>query len=376
MEVWARRGRRGTKQALKFLQSPEQFLTTTLVGTNIATVAASSLMVFYLKQYLTGFAIVAVSSFFLLLVGEILPKSIAREKATVFTLRISLFLRFFYFFFYPFIWCVMSISHFLLKIFGLETESVKRFFTRKDLEILVREGEKIGLMGREESGLISRFILRGNQKVREIMIPRTEIVAVKVNTTVRRVSHIFETTGYSRVPVMRKNIDEIIGIITAKDVLLKRPQRVKQIMRDVLFVPETRVIASLLREMQEKRMSMAIVVDEYGGTAGLVALEDIVEEFFGEIEDEFDEMPSLYRKIGPRRIDVNARVQIEELNRQFGLGLSKGEYHTLGGLLMHRLGHIPKRGERVETSTCTFVVLSASRKKVSRVRIIKKGELT
>ena len=238
--------------------------------------------------------------------------------------------------------------------------------------MLIREGEQAGLVDVEERGLISRLILRGNQRVKEIMIPRTEITAVKRSEAVGRLARIFETTGYSRLPVMGEDVDEIVGMVTAKDVLLEKPKRLKPILRDVLFVPESRVVASLLREMQDRRMGMAVVVDEYGGTAGLVTLEDIVEEFFGEIQDEFDEESDLYRKIGLHQIDVNARVRIEELNERFGLKLPEGEYQTLGGLLMDRMGRIPKRGERVEMATCSLVVLSASSKKLNWVRVVKK----
>jgi putative hemolysin len=142
----------------------------------------------------------------------------------------------------------------------------------------------------------------------------------------------------------------------------------------VLFVPETQNIAQLLREMQKKGMGIAVVVDEYGGTAGLITLEDIMEEFFGEILDEFDVESRLYKKIAPKQIDVNARVEIEELNLRFDLDLPVGDYQTLGGLLMEQLGSIPKRGEKVELDNCTLIVLSAYRKKVSWVRVIKKGD--
>jgi CBS domain containing-hemolysin-like protein len=201
------------------------------------------------------------------------------------------------------------------------------------------------------------------------MIPRTEITAVKSRESIPEAFQIFESTGYSRLPVMKKNIDEIIGMITVKDLLLEKPDRLKQILRDLLFVPHTRLIASLLREMQQRGMGMAIVVDEYGGTAGLVTIEDIVEEFVGEIQDEFDGETRLYRKIAPMQIDANARVEIAELNERFGLHLPRGNFNTLGGLIMDTLGRIPKKGERIELPTCVLVILSAFKKKINWVRI-------
>jgi len=374
LEVWMRQGVKGAEQVYRFLEYPERFLSTTLVGTNIAVVAASSIMAVTLEQYLSGFVITVITSTVLLFFGEILPKSIARDTATTFALYSMSVMRFFYVLFYPLIWLVMKMSQWLLNIFGLSGGSVKNFFTRKDLEMLVKEGEQAGLVNKDQRGLISRLILRGEQKVREVMIPRTEMMAVRVNTRVSEVSRIFLKTGYSRLPVVGKTIDEVLGIVTVRDLLLEKPRSLRPILREILFVPEAQNMAHLLREMQKKNIGIAIVVDEYGGTAGLVTLEDIVEEFFGEILDEYDVEASLYRKIGPRQIDVSARVEIDELNRRFDLNLQEGDYQTLGGLLLDRLGHIPQRSEKIELERCTLTVLSAFRKKVNWVRIIRKVE--
>jgi magnesium and cobalt transporter len=243
-----------------------------------------------------------------------------------------------------------------------------------DLEMLVREGEKAGIVGEEERGLISRFILRGNQKIRDIMIPRTEMTTVKNTASGVEVAVLFEKTGYSRIPVVGRTDDEVLGMITAKDILIHRPVTIQTIIREIHFVPETLTVAELLKEMREKSISMAIVIDEYGGTAGLVAFEDIIEEFFGEIQDEHDDDRSMYRKIAHRRIDVNAKVEIRELNQRFGLDLPEGEYKTLGGLIIDRLGRIPKRGERIDMASCRLVVLSALRKRIDWVRILRNTE--
>jgi magnesium and cobalt transporter len=148
-----------------------------------------------------------------------------------------------------------------------------------------------------ERDMISRFILRGNQKVKEIMIPRNEMTVISDTDVVRHLFHVFEKTGYSRLPVIGKNMDDVKGMILAKDLLLEKPFHLNKHIREIVFIPETRTIASLLKEMQSKGMSMAIVIDENGGTSGLVTIEDIVEEFFGEIEDEFDNVSPFFRSI-------------------------------------------------------------------------------
>jgi putative hemolysin len=372
LEAWLRGKRWGAKQAYQFLQKPERFLTTTLVGTNIAIVTASFIMAIYLDPYFNGFIITVISSLLLLLFGEILPKSIARDRATNFTVYISPVLRFFYILFFPLIWGVIGISYILLRNIGVKGENVKRFFSRKDLELLIREGEKSELIDQEERSLISRFILRGNQKIREIMIPRTDIVAVKIDTPVNRAARIFEKTGYSRLPVIGENIDEILGIITVQDILLENPQKIREILREPIFIPEISRMIHLLKTFKMRHIGMALAVDEYGGIAGLVTLEDIIEEFFGDIHDEFDEELNLYRKVSPRQIDVSAKVRIEDINERFKLHLPEGNYQTLSGYLMDQLGNIPRRGERLETDRCTLTVLSSTRKKINWVRIVRK----
>lgn len=370
LEIWIKRGIKGADKMEGFLRQPEHFLTTILVGTNIATVTASSIIAVYLKDYLSDFNIIVVSSFFLLIFGEVLPKLFARDKAAAFTRSAVPFLRIFYILFYPINLLTMSVSNLLLRILKSENPNVKKFFSRRDLDILVRESRLTELVDENGIGLISKFILHGNKEVQNIMIPRTEIVTVNADDPVKTVSEIFEKKGFSRLPVMDIDIDHIIGNINAKDVLLKEPKYPKDVLREVLFVPKTKPIGSLLKEMQEKRLWMTIVVGEYGGTAGLVTIEDILEEFFGEIEDEFDEIKRDIEKINSNEYFIKAKVRIEELNKTFNLDFSLGEYQTLGGLIIDKLGYIPKKGEKLKIKNCIFIIRTAFRKKIGWVRMI------
>ncbi|MFC1501860.1 hemolysin family protein [bacterium] len=373
LEVWARQGRKNAVKALNYLNHPEQFLTTTLVGTNIALVTASSLLAFYLESYLDEFIIVCFSSLILLIFGEIIPKSLARERATAFTVRIYFVLRLVYIILFPIIWIVKTISKFILILLGAKGERVKRFFSREDLEILVRESEKSGLVAYEKRDMISRFILRGNQRVKEIMVPRTEMTMASKTTTERKLFDIFEKTGFSRLPVIGKNIDDVKGMIMAKDLILEKPFHLQKHIRDIFFIPETQTVANLLKQMQLKEISLAIVVDEYGGTAGLVTIEDVVEEFFGDIWDEYDDSSQYCRNIQKNQIDVHAIISVDELNERFALNIPEGDYQSFGGFLIKHLGHIPKRGEKVDLDTCTIVIVSTQRTRVNWVRIVRKA---
>ena len=220
--------------------------------------------------------------------------------------------------------------------------------------------------------MISRFIQRGNQNIRDIMVPRTEMTVASFDATTRSLFKIFEKTGYSRLPVIGSDLDDVKGMILAKDLLIEKPFQLRKHIRDILFVPGIRNVASLLKEMRIKGNSMAIVVDEYGGTAGLVTIEDLVEEFFGDIQDEFDEENEFYRNIQKNQIDVRAKISIQALNERFALNIPEGEYQSLGGFLSEKLGHIPRRGEKVDLPLCVITIISTSRNKVNWVRIIRK----
>ena len=206
------------------------------------------------------------------------------------------------------------------------------------------------------------------------MVPRPEMIALQASDTISQAAVLFEKTGISRLPVFEKDIDEVIGMITARDLMLEKPRSLKKIVRPVHYTPETRQIAPLLREMQELGHNLCIIIDEYGGTAGLVTIEDIIEEFFGEILDEHDENLDLFRNIGLKTIDVNARATISELNKKLAINLPEGEYVTLGGFLIEQLGHIPKPGERIDLDQCNVVIRSVFRKRIRWVRLILKGD--
>jgi len=372
LEVWIRQKVKGAALALEYCQHPDQFLITTLIGNNLVMVIASSLFALYLKSYLNGFAITALGSLIILTFGEIIPKTLASDRPTDFSIRAAPIIRIFYFILYPLILLARIFTRLLIRFTGLQDNLTSRVFSREEMVRLLHEGKHTGVVDEDEHDLISRFILRGSYKLSDVMIHRTEIEAVPKDLNISELRNIFNKTGYSRLPVTGENIDNILGVVLARDVLIEDPKSISDVLRPVHFVPELKQMASFLNEMQTDSIGMAIVVDEYGGTAGLITLEDLIEEFFGDIQDEFDGEASLYRKIGPSQIDVNARVDIDELNERFQLHFPEGDYNTLGGFMMFKMGHIPRRGEKLNLETCAISVISGTRRTVKWVRIIKK----
>jgi len=372
-EVWVRQKRRGASAALRLLKKPDRFLTTTLVGNNIAVVSASTLMALLLNESFGAHVITGISALVLLVFGEILPKSLARERASAVVLRVHWIISGARLIFYPIIVFVTKISRWVLSMLGRESESVVRFFSRKDLEMLVREGAETGMMDTEISELIGRWLNRGRQPVHEAMVPRLEVEGVEKQSAVDVAAAEFERTGHSRLLVFEGDIDHIIGILHVKDLVFREDRTVVGLMKPVLYVPESLAIAQCMHQLQQANAMLAVVIDEYGGTAGIVTLEALLEEYFGEMGDGDARDSSLIRKETPRIIDVHARAEIDMLNYRYDLALPQGDYHTLGGLILDRLGHIPQRGEKIELAWCKLVVFSAAHHQIKWVRVIRKN---
>lgn len=369
IELWRRKKSRSAEIIADFLRKPEKFIYTTLVGNNFANVAFASFATLYFHQYLsealTWFLITAIT----ILWGEIIPKTLFRSLADWIIRKIAPVLLFFYYLFQPIIWVVGGISRIILRLFHYSSDEITDFFSKKDVEVLIKESQNYVSMDEEENLILTRLLDLKQLHIRNAMIPRTEIEAVEENASLNDLVQIFQKSGLTKIPVYRKNLDDIIGVVFLKDLFLK-PESVKSIIREVMFVPETKRSLSLLRNFKQKNTSIAIVIDEYGGTAGLVTTEDLIEELVGEIIDEYDEAEIHIRKINENIFSVNARIEPEVLKKEIGVEIPEGEYDTLAGFILNHLGHIPKREESFEYNGIKFVITRATRRKVDWVRII------
>nr|HQV33252.1 hemolysin family protein [Calditrichia bacterium] len=352
---------------MPFLAHPERFLYTTLIGNNIFNVTFASLATIYLNEFLdqelTWITIVILS----LMIGEIIPKTLFRSLADWLIRRLTYPMHFFYVLFLPLIRVISWISGILLKLFGHHSDELKPFFSEKDVEILLNESQAIvqksdPLGGEVLSGILALKAL----KVRDAMIPRTEIVAIPESASLEELIVLFEEYEFTKVPVYRDNLDNIIGYVVLKDLLLE-PATLKDMMRSISFVPDTKRCSDLLSEFRARNTNIAVVIDEYGGTAGLITTEDLVEELFGEIEDEYDDVETWIRPIAPHAFRVNARVEIEYLNQELGITIPAGEYDTLAGFILNSLGRIPRREETFTLNRLTFTIISASRFKLESI---------
>lgn len=247
--------------------------------------------------------------------------------------------------------------------------------TEEEIHTLIDVGEQEGVINRDEHAMIDAVLDLGDTLVREILVPRTEMVAVEITTPVTEVLETIIEAGHSRIPVYEGDLDHIAGILYAKDLLKlwgKLPEEIsiRSICRKAYFIPETKTTADLLKEFKLRRVHMAVAVDEYGGTSGIITIEDILEEIVGEIRDEHDPVEqSSISRLDDGSYIFDARSHIEDVEDELNVQLPRGEYDTLGGFLSHLLGHVPAQGEQGRYETMLFTVEKADARKVSTIKV-------
>ncbi len=307
--------------------------------------------------------------------GELAPKSIAIQRSVRTVMNIAVPLRFFYVVFRPFIWFLNGFANLILKAMGISTApGSEAHHSSEELQYLLEQGKETGALDSTEHELIQNVFDFNERVVKNIMVPRTKISGVEIDTDPDSLIQLLITEGYSRMPVYEETIDKIVGVVHAKDILPllahKRTFELKDITRKAYFIPETKKINDLMAELQQKRIQIAIVLDEFGGTAGMVTLEDIVEELVGEIQDEYDEEKPIVEKVNDNEFIVNALAPIYDVNSHLPHDLPEdGDYDTVSGWLGDIFGKIPDVGEQKESSGYNITVLRKSDQNIESVKL-------
>ena len=368
------------KRLKDLLENPRSLLVSILTGNTIINVAIGSLAALITTSQISNdtniiLLEVLIVSLVLIIFGEILPKTLAMRFSRQFASIVYIPLRLFMFILYPLTFILNLINKFVLKLFPTHE---KEFDTEEELEILADLGEEGGGLDEEESDMIRSIIKFDDKTVREIMTPRVDISGIATNANLDDVMDLISEKQFSKIPLYKNNIDEIIGVLYAKDLapylVGSRPNiDLKSISRDVYFVPEQKPIDDLLNDFKEKKISLSIVVDEWGGTSGLVTLEDIVEEVMGEIRDPFDieKTPILIKPNGEYIVD--GKISIYDLEEEIeGMIFPEDrDYDTLGGLILNHLEDIPEKGEVIKYDSWTIEVLTLNGNRITKVKIKK-----
>jgi len=370
----AEEGHRGARDAIYLLSQPEYFLATTLLGAYMAAAANGVLITVFLSELLgtTGELLAALLlPPFLLILAEITPKSIGRQRATTLALALSPLLRVISWIVYPFTLIFSALSRVVLFVVRARQPRHLPFVTREDLHLVVtKSGPEVDLETPERR-IINRILHFSLRTVKEAMVPLVRVAAIPDTTTVAQALEEFRATHFSRLPVYHRRIDNLVGVLHDFDLLGEEvsSRSIRSLVRSVHYVPETKKIDQLLPEMQRMGLHMSVVVDEYGGTVGIVTIEDLLEEIVGEIDDEFDQAVTPFRKLGEGHYLVNARMEMEALNEALHLDLPLGDYETLAGFIISQIGDLPRAGEQVRWGNLRFVVRLAEARSVREVEL-------
>jgi CBS domain containing-hemolysin-like protein len=307
--------------------------------------------------------------------GELAPKSFAIQRPVATTLFVSVPLQIFYVVFRPFILVLNGFASIILKPFGINTAGGhESLHSNEELQYLLDQGKESGALEDNEHELIKNVFDFNERVVKNIMVPRTKISAIELQTPTAEVLDYIIKEGYSRIPVFEDTIDKIVGIIHAKDVLPILVEQKEVLIADIIrkpyFIPETKKINDLMSEFQQKRIQIAIVLDEFGGTAGMVTLEDIVEELVGEIQDEYDEEKPIVEQLSDDEFIVNAAASVYDVNEYLPHDLPEdGDYDTMAGLVGDVFGKIPEVGEQMEFNGYTLTVLKKTEQNIESIRL-------
>jgi len=279
----------------------------------------------------------------------------------------------------PIVKLVIRISNRLSVFMGGEALRGMPFITEEEIMTMVDAGQEVGLIEEDEKEMIYSVFALGDTVAREVMVPRIDIVALDVETSLEDALDVVIRAGHSRIPTYEETIDNIVGVLYAKDLLqLWRDKREQVALRDILrvpyFVPESKSVDELLEEMQQRKVHLVIVVDEYGGTAGVVTIEDIVEEIVGEIQDEYDAEEPIFEQAGAGEFIFNARVDLDDVNHLMGAALPTEMDDTLGGFIYSQLGKVPAPGETVRFDGLVIEVLTVTGRRIRKVRVCREQD--
>ena len=365
----------------RLLEDPNKLLGSILVGNNLVNIAASSLAtviairLFQDSTASLGIGITTgVMTLLVLIFGEITPKSLATQHAQKVALLVIKPIGFLCLIFSPIVKILMGITHLFIKFLGGNINVNKPFITADELKTIVTVSHEEGVLEEDEKKMIYNVFDFGDSYAKDIMIPRTDMVALDVHSTYEEILSLYKEEQFSRMPVYQESQDNIIGILYIKDLIIQpfKPSefQVHAFLRDPYFIHEFKRIDELFKEMRLQKTGIAIVLDEYGGTSGLVTMEDLIEEIVGEIDDEYDITEEDIFQISDHEYLVDATSRISEVNNALGLDIISQEFDSIGGFIIGLLDKFPLEGEKVVYEGITFIAEETSNNRINKVRIL------
>lgn len=368
----AKRGHNGAVRFLKLIEKPEWSLSTTSTGTNMFVIISSVLAAVWLDDVFRSnselFTILIITPV-LLIFGEILPRTVFQQKADGLALKIASLFVYASMIILPVTYLVFWSSRVFYKLIGKNTLRRNFYISKKELELALSIDGDGSDLETGEKNLIRRVFHLFESNVSDVMVPLVDVTAISYKSTVGKAIKTFNSTDYSRLPVYKGRIDNLIGIIHPFDLINIADENapIGPFIREVPFVPESKKAHDLLLLLQKTKNSIAIALDEYGGTVGIITIEDILEEVLGEINDEYDDDTKQFTRLGENRFLVSARMEIEHANEIMNLTIPKEDYETIGGFLLKQMGKIPRKGESLLFDNTRFTIRSSGKKSIHTV---------
>jgi CBS domain containing-hemolysin-like protein len=368
-------GVKGAKLIEKLTEDPNKLLGSILVGNNVVNIGASALATSVAVKAFgeSGVGIAtAIMTILVLIFGEITPKSIAKQRSEGVSLKVSGIVNIIVKILRPFVAIFTFISSTVLKLFGGDLNKDQPFITQEELKTMVDVGEEEGVLEEEEKEMIFNVFEFGDIQVKDVMVQRVDIVALGLDSNYDDVIDIIKEEQFSRIPVYNESIDDIIGIMYVKDLILlnnKDNFKVQDCIREAYYTFEFKKVTELFKEMKKSRNHMAVVLDEYGGTVGIVTIEDLLEEIVGEIEDEYDELEEEIEVVKEDEYIVDGRIRLDDLSDLIGVKMESEEFDSIGGFVIGQLGRIPEPKEEVSYENMRFVVEEIDKNRIKKVRI-------
>lgn len=370
------------KSIIKLLDDPQRTLISILIGNMFVNISASSLATYLAIKTFGNIGIGIASGimiFTILVFGEIVPKSLAVANAEAISKRVAKPIEIISTGLFPLIKFFKVIISALYYFLGKKSVKEKKEITEEDLITLIDAGKDEGVIEEEEKEMIRNIFEFGDTMVKEVMIPRVDMACIPSDTKLGSILKLIKKMGHSRIPVYEETIDNIIGILYAKDLLRiyqqwytsKEKFDLKGIIRKAYFVPENKKIDELLDIFQKDRIQVAIAIDEYGGTAGLITMEDVVEEVVGEIIDEYDKEIKLFEMTGDNIVIADAIISIDKINEILNIEIPENDFETLGGFIFDLLGRVPKKDEKIKYQNFQIIIEQVVKNRIRRVKIIK-----
>lgn len=367
IDVWSKQGGKLSNLSSKIIKEKEIFLFLILLGTNVSNIVATTFATLhFLSVGWNNFSIIILISFIILIFGEILPKTFIKNHANIGLVILSPLLIFMYYLFYPLIKLIINLKW--LEIYKNVSEEEKR----QDLQSTFEQVEENDSMEKEQQEMISNVFDFSKTSVYKAMTPRNEISCISIDDSLEKAMHIFLESTHSKLPVFKNDIDNIVGMLYLYD-LFKGPENLKDIVRDILFIPYDKPVLEIIPEFQKANHSLGIIIDQNNKTAGLITSEDIFEEIFGEFEDEFDNNVFNTKVFSDGSILVNAKMKWIDFNNKHNNLIPKGNYETIAGYIISDLGRIPNPGEHLFMSIGQVVIKKASSRFIENVLIYPKN---